>query len=661
MADAAYREPMVHIVLEAIEDPVADLIFVHGLGGDAVGTWSLGDTPSWGEWLRSDFRKVAIWSLDYPASPTDWRGHTMPLPDRAVNVLSLLHASGLGTRPLIFIAHSLGGLLVKQMLRVASDRHLEIRHNVVGVVFLSTPHSGSLMASLVGLVKLLAPSDSIGDLEAHSPALRDLNQWFRDHHQGINISVLYEARDTHGIRVVDPTSADPGITGVRPVPVDHDHFSICKPRSRDGNIYSMIRQFVHSTLSATGISLSPLSMSVTPLPRLADSALTYPEKKLTMRKWTRGKAAVPIFAVLACLVLVIVLGVREFNKAPGEGLTPRKDRPDPGPVAATEQSPAEGKGEEGGIYGEGERTHVLFGGLVALVPETTALGANHITALMLDARTGTRRNCSSPYRPLLKLETSPSECLEAGCTLMSRGGRGEGVLCTCSLDRQDVSIDPDVDPPLQILRREPPNIFPAQATAGDFSYIINLSRPPLDQVIDPKYLGSWPPQKLLARMRVPFESITACNLSSSKDVPGRVLAMDFRKQNLRLAREDDVRQAVAEEAVVSFRPAYPLVTVTIRDFGGDNPRSMTVRRGPIFFLNEQEQFLPPGADCATDISMDFALFYELSLNPPAWEDRLIPHLRQDLVSDNNFDAPVCSRFKFRFQHHPVTPLAVFDR
>jgi len=321
MAAIEDQEPKVHVV-EAAENPVADLIFVHGLGGDAVGTWRLDGNPSWGEWLRSDFPRVAIWSLYYPASPTDWRGHTMPLPDRAVNVLSLLSANGLGTRPLIFIAHSLGGLLVKQMLRAASDQKLEICQNVIGIAFLSTPHSGSLVASLIGLFKLLAqPSESLRELEAHAPALRDLNQWFRDHHQGVQISVLYETRDTHGVRVVDPTSADPGITGIRPIPVDHDHFSICKPRSKDGNVYSIIRKFLHSTLATKGISLSPLSLSPVPLPKFSRKNLDLAEPGRTRHAPVGAKIKISVLIILTLLLLAVFFISRDMkNKKLPRGL-----------------------------------------------------------------------------------------------------------------------------------------------------------------------------------------------------------------------------------------------------------------------------------------------------------------------------------------------------
>ena len=77
---------------------------------------------------------MGVWSLGYAASPTKWArargwfsarwrdsGHGMALPDRAVQVLDLLVQRGLGQRPLMFICHSLGGLVAKQVLRSSYD------------------------------------------------------------------------------------------------------------------------------------------------------------------------------------------------------------------------------------------------------------------------------------------------------------------------------------------------------------------------------------------------------------------------------------------------------------------------------------------------------------------------------------------------------------
>lgn len=53
------------------------------------------------------------------------------------------------SRPVLFVAHSLGGIIVKEMLRRSSDTRLVQAHltkvftSTVGIIFLGTPHAGA--------------------------------------------------------------------------------------------------------------------------------------------------------------------------------------------------------------------------------------------------------------------------------------------------------------------------------------------------------------------------------------------------------------------------------------------------------------------------------------------------------------------------------------
>ena len=103
--------------------------------------------------MGQDAPDVGIWSIDYEVEPSAWKGNAMPLTDRATNILELLNVHNIGKYPIIFVTHSLGGLLVKQMFRTASDRKDQEWKNIVektrGIVFLATPHSGSNIANWV--------------------------------------------------------------------------------------------------------------------------------------------------------------------------------------------------------------------------------------------------------------------------------------------------------------------------------------------------------------------------------------------------------------------------------------------------------------------------------------------------------------------------------
>ncbi|HPE73918.1 MAG TPA: hypothetical protein PK018_17400 [Candidatus Competibacter sp.] len=246
-------------------DRVADVVFVHGLDGDARTTWHPKDRPDafWPAWLGENVPAVGVWSLGYAVNASAWKGHAMPLADRATNVLHQLELDGIGRRPVVFVCHSLGGLLVKQLLRHACDfghpAWKAIATQTRAIVFLSTPHSGADLASWIQYIGgLLRTTVSVEELEAHHPRLRELNLWYRGHVVDLDITtVVYcEKRPVAGLLVVNETTADPGIVGVVPIPVDEDHVSICKPASKDSLIYRGVKRLVEEVVHQSGY-LSP--------------------------------------------------------------------------------------------------------------------------------------------------------------------------------------------------------------------------------------------------------------------------------------------------------------------------------------------------------------------------------------------------------------------
>ncbi len=242
-----------------------DVVFVHGLDGDATTTWHpKGDSECfWPRWLAEDIKGVGVWSLGYAVNSTAWKGTAMPLIDRGTNVLDKLELEGLGNRPLVFVCHSLGGLLVKQVLRHANDYgnsdYQRILDQTAGIVFLSTPHSGADIASWLSHIgSLLRLSVSVEELKAHDPQLRGLNNWFRNspHARRIRTLVYCEKRTVAGLLVVNETSADPGITGVVPIPLDEDHISICKPNTRQAQVYRRVQRLIEDTLASPTVPVT---------------------------------------------------------------------------------------------------------------------------------------------------------------------------------------------------------------------------------------------------------------------------------------------------------------------------------------------------------------------------------------------------------------------
>lgn len=243
------------IKVSAGEDSVLDVVFVHGLDGDARSSWSAKRKDSfWPGWLAQDVAGAAVWSLDYDAASSRWLGHAMPIQDRAINLLANLENHDIGERPLCFVTHSMGGLVVKEMLLHAAEGragYTEFATATRGVVFLATPHIGSDIA-MKAIVKALAivyrTSPAVDALERNSAHLRQLNDRYRDWatqtDAQIEHKVFYETRPTRGVQVVDAGSANPGLPGRRPIPVDANHIDIAKPIDRAKLVYGQVKRFI---------------------------------------------------------------------------------------------------------------------------------------------------------------------------------------------------------------------------------------------------------------------------------------------------------------------------------------------------------------------------------------------------------------------------------
>lgn len=237
-------------------------IFIHGLGGDAYLTWQSSSNikTCWLFWLDEDIHDLAVWTVAYDAAVSRWRGAAMHLADRAVNVLErILLEPQLQSGEIDLVGHSLGGLVIKQLLRAAESLAYQ-RANVAGfltrvrrVAFLATPHSGSGLASLGDRLRIFVrPSAATACLVRNDPFLRELTYWYREWSVKHSIHHLI-LMENQPIRIagfiVKPDSSDPGLL-TRPISIDADHFSICKPQNRDSEIYLLVHNFIERNLTS---------------------------------------------------------------------------------------------------------------------------------------------------------------------------------------------------------------------------------------------------------------------------------------------------------------------------------------------------------------------------------------------------------------------------
>lgn len=240
--------------------PRADVVFVHGIrppwGKPELDWTASGTDPAelWPEWLSDDIAGLRVALLTYDADLSRWRGTAMHIEDRALNVLAALQVEGIGQRPLIFVTHSLGGLLVKALIRKSqsrTDAYGGVATACRGVVFLATPHSGSALADIVKALKVARTSPAIDTLKRDNEALLHLNADYREwaaHSEQVKHLVLKETRPMLGVKIVPGGSADPGIPGAVPIAIDANHEDIARPASRSNLVYKLVAQLIQGVV-----------------------------------------------------------------------------------------------------------------------------------------------------------------------------------------------------------------------------------------------------------------------------------------------------------------------------------------------------------------------------------------------------------------------------
>lgn len=249
-------------------DQQFDFVFLHGLTGDRTETWQHEGTGEsgpvfWPSWLCEDFPESAVYTVGYPASIFGkWAKKEMNLHERAESILEALAVEGIGTRPLAFITHSLGGILAKELLRISQESQdedwLAIGQKTKLVCFLATPHTGAALGTVLKVFVPRLSSKHTDLLSNESGYLTALNKAYRDFVAKWPILTLayYEMHKTNKAAiVVTAESADPGVAGTRPLAIEADHIGICKLASRDSMVYRSVRRHLTRVIAeCSGLS-----------------------------------------------------------------------------------------------------------------------------------------------------------------------------------------------------------------------------------------------------------------------------------------------------------------------------------------------------------------------------------------------------------------------
>jgi pimeloyl-ACP methyl ester carboxylesterase len=230
------------------------IVFVHGLHGDRE-TWRASNGAYWPQLLQTDphFQKSDVVIAEYPTPSTHGQFSTEQLAQMLYQRLKQQRVWE--HREVVFIAHSLGGILTEEMLL----RHPADAARVLFIVSYATPHEGSFVANLA---KIYDSDPLLTDLRASNDNsfLMDLEQRWRSTPTITRIHryCAFEALDTAAgagvgrylrahTRVVTYYSATYGCDAdTPPQKILADHIDIVKPASRSADAYAFFATIYRS-------------------------------------------------------------------------------------------------------------------------------------------------------------------------------------------------------------------------------------------------------------------------------------------------------------------------------------------------------------------------------------------------------------------------------
>ncbi|TKS64017.1 MAG: hypothetical protein EWM73_00894 [Nitrospira sp.] len=233
------------------------IVFVHGVFGDPVNSWTSQAGVTWPDLIKGDERfrgfTVATYRCDSPFLHRS--SGIAEITERLLHQLEDQDIFG-KFHEVYFIAHSMGGLVVKGVL-VNLNRPSQIKklRTVKAVLYISTPAQGANMAEVSSW---LSANPQLRDMQRadFNSFLQALeNQWqnlIRD--RGTppfpQSFCAYETKPTHGVVIVNRIFAAT-FCDQNPHPVDEDHSNIAKPSSRGSDIYIWARARILDTSTLT--------------------------------------------------------------------------------------------------------------------------------------------------------------------------------------------------------------------------------------------------------------------------------------------------------------------------------------------------------------------------------------------------------------------------
>ncbi|KAG8813448.1 hypothetical protein FRC19_002411 [Serendipita sp. 401] len=255
------------IKLSAGQDPTIDIIAIHGLDGHREQSWTAENEKLWlKDFLPNDLPNARILSYGYDADTRSFiqtssktiSHHAEDFVER-LSQLRRMHPR----RPIIFLAHSLGGIILKRALVLChsdnfeTDRKLrDISTSTLAVLFFGTPHSGAngiQLAEWMGRLfsmYMYTNTRILSDLNRDSPKLEDIQRHYQSVTMQLSTIFFYEEYETPILggrtKLIVPRhlAVIPGDNKARVASMHADHCEMVKYTSADDENYCKVVDYL---------------------------------------------------------------------------------------------------------------------------------------------------------------------------------------------------------------------------------------------------------------------------------------------------------------------------------------------------------------------------------------------------------------------------------
>ncbi|CAI0655160.1 unnamed protein product [Colletotrichum noveboracense] len=280
--EAPYATPFRPFGLEVLvdgTDPVVDIVAVHGLNGHREHTWTASGGKHWlRDFLPTDLPDVRVLCWGYDSNTHSTSGVSCQyLYDHAQELVADLSRKREVTksreRPIIFVAHSLGGIVVKSALihadaarEGALAEHRSIKTSTYGILFMGTPHQGGngvqLGRVLVHVASVFVSADDrlLRHLERDSEWLQQQLGQYGPISRDFVTKFAYEGYETSTpfgkIMVVPRASAVvPGQADGEAIAIHADHTNMVKFASKEDPSYVKVSEVLQIMVANAGSNI----------------------------------------------------------------------------------------------------------------------------------------------------------------------------------------------------------------------------------------------------------------------------------------------------------------------------------------------------------------------------------------------------------------------